>query len=225
MEAIAAHFEHVAQMEGFQTGSPVLFDLNQYEHQIPGGVISNLIRQLSELGFGERLDEVLAEVIQVRKDLGYPIMVTPVSQFVVTQASLNVTQGERYRTVIDEVIQFAFGHYGKQPVPVDPNIMDRINELPRTRELSHWEAPITRIEDLRRTFGSDLSDDDLLLLMLSSEEDLNAVRAKGPAKTEYSSANKPLASFVKELIKQKKSAHIHIRKEDFSLTLRKKMMS
>ena len=225
LEAIATHFEHVAQMEGFPKGSPVLFDLSQYEHQIPGGVISNLIRQLSELGFEDRLDEVLTEVIQVRKDLGYPIMVTPVSQFVVTQASLNVTQGERYKSVIDEVIQFALGHYGKQPVPVDTNIMDRINELPRTKELRHWEPPITRIEDLRRTFGSDLSDDDLLLMLLSSKEDLKAMRAKGPAKTEYSSVNKPLVAFIKELMKQKKPAHIHIQKENFSLTLRKKMMS
>ena len=225
LEAIATHFAHVAKMEGLPTGSPVLFDLSQYEHQIPGGVISNLIRQLSELGFEDRIEEVVDEAVQVRKDLGYPIMVTPISQFVVTQASLNVTQGERYRTVIDEVIQFALGHYGRQPVPVDPNIMDRINELPRTRELSRWEPPVTRIEDLRRTFGNDLSDDDLLLILLSSEEDLKTVRAAGPAKTEYSCANKPLAAFLKELMKQKKSTHIHIRKENFSLTLRKKAMS
>jgi len=221
LEAIAAHFSYVAQKEGLPTGSPVQFDLSQYEHQVPGGVISNLSRQLSELGFEHRLGEVLDEIVQVRRDLGYPIMVTPFSQFVVTQASLNVTQGERYKTVIDEVIRFALGHCGKQLVPVDPNLMDRINSLPRTSELAHWEPTETSMEDLRRDFGRDHSDEDLLLIFLASEEDLKATRASGPIKTKYSCVDKPLAAFIKELMKQKKSTCISIQRENFGLTLRK----
>ena len=104
---------------------------------------------------------MLDEIVQVRKDLGYPIMVTPFSQFVVTQASLNVTQRERYKTVIDEVIRFALGHCGKQLVPVDPKLMDRINSLPRTVELAKWEPTETTMEDLHRDFGRDYSDEDL----------------------------------------------------------------
>ena len=88
-------------------------------------MISNLSRQLAELGVEHLLGEVLKETALVRKEFGYPIMITPFSQLVVTQAMLNVTQGERYKTIPDEVIQFALGHYGKQPIPVDQNLMDR----------------------------------------------------------------------------------------------------
>jgi oxaloacetate decarboxylase alpha subunit len=162
LEAIAAHFGEVAEGERLPTGVPLEYDLNQYEHQVPGGVISNMKRQLAQLNFGHRLEEVLEETVLVRKELGYPIMVTPFSQFVVTQASLNIIQGERYKTITDEVIKFALGHYGDQASPVDQDFMDRIDSLPRTKEFISWKPDQVSIEDLRREIGKDLSDDDLL---------------------------------------------------------------
>ncbi len=221
LELIAAHFREVAENEGLPVGAPVEFDLFQYDHQVPGGVISNLRRQLAEIGFEHRLREVLEETVQIRRELGYPIMVTPFSQFVVTQASLHVIQGERYKTITDEVILCALGHYGKQPAPVDQEMMDRIDKLPRTRELKGWQPPQISIEDLRSQIGSGYSDEELLLLVLVSEEDLKAMRAAGPIKTEYSGAGKPLLSFIKELAKRRKATYIHIQKEDFSLTLKR----
>ena len=213
--------KEIAIVEGLPMGSPVEYDLYQFEHQVPGGVISNMKRQLAQLGAEHRMDEILEETVLVRKELGYPIMVTPFSQFVVTQASVNVMQDERYKNITDEIIKFALGHYGKQVKPVDENLMDRIQSLPRTKEFINWERPRTSIEDIRRQIGADLTDDELLLLVLVPEDDFKAMRDAGPIKTEYSGASKPLAAFIKELTKQKKSTFISIQKENFSLTLKK----
>lgn len=221
LEAIADHFREIAKAEGLPIGVPLEYDGYQFEHQVPGGVISNLKRQLAQLGAEHRLDEVLEETVLVCKELGHPIMVTPFSQFVVTQASVNVMQGERYKTITDEIIRFALGHYGKQIRPVEENLMDRIQSLPRMKELINWERPQTSIEDIRCQMGANLTDDELLLLVLAPEDDFKAMQAAGPIKTEYSGATKPLAAFIKELMKRKKSTYISIQKDNFSLTLRK----
>jgi oxaloacetate decarboxylase alpha subunit len=147
--------------------------------------------------------------------------VTPFSQFVVTQATVNVIQNERYRTVSDEVIRFALGQFGKQVRPVDPNLLDRIHNLSRTKDLLGWEPPRTSIEDLRRQVGAAMSDDDVLLLALVPEEDFSAMRAAGPMKTQYSAGNKPLAAFIRELVKQKNATFISVQDKDFSLVLRR----
>ena len=221
LEAIAAHFREVAKKEGLPTGEPLEYDSFQYEHQVPGGVISNLKRQLGQLNFEHRLEEVLEETVLVRKELGYPIMVTPFSQFVVTQATLNVTQGERYKAITDEVIRFALGLYGEQVSPVDQDLMDRIMSLPRTKDFIDWKPEEVSIEDLRGELEANLSDDELLLLVICPEKDFKAMRAAGPIKTDYSGADKPMVTFIKELMKRKNSTCISIQKEDLSLTLKK----
>jgi oxaloacetate decarboxylase alpha subunit len=221
LEAIAAHFREVATAEQLPLGVPAEYDAFQFEHQVPGGVISNMKRQLAQLGVAHRLEEILEETVRVRKELGYPIMVTPFSQFVVTQATVNVIQNERYRTVSDEVIRFALGQFGKQVRPVDPNLLDRIHNLSRTKDLLGWEPPRTSIEDLRRQVGAAMSDDDVLLLALVPEEDFSAMRAAGPMKTQYSAGNKPLAAFIRELVKQKNATFISVQDKDFSLVLRR----
>ncbi len=87
-------------------------------NQVPGGMMSNLANQLKEQGALHRMDEVLAEIPRVRKDLGYPPLVTPTSQIVGTQAVFNVLAGERYKTITNEVKYYLQGRYGKAPAPV-----------------------------------------------------------------------------------------------------------
>ena len=82
---------------------PVEYDYAQYMHQVPGGMISNLGHQLRQVGKEGRLQAVLEETVHVRADFGYPIMVTPLSQFVGSQAAINVIVGERYKEVTDQV--------------------------------------------------------------------------------------------------------------------------
>jgi pyruvate/oxaloacetate carboxyltransferase len=95
-------------------------------HQIPGGMFSNLISQLKEQKAADRLKEVLAEVPRVRKDLGYPPLVTPTSQIVGTQAVLNVVSGERYKIVPKEVKDYVKGLYGKPPAPISEKMKQKI---------------------------------------------------------------------------------------------------
>jgi len=92
-------------------------------NQVPGGMISNLSSQLKEQGALDRMDEVLAEIPDVRKDLGYPPLVTPTSQIVGTQAALNVITGQRYQSVTSEVKNYLLGHYGAAPGNIDKTIM------------------------------------------------------------------------------------------------------
>jgi pyruvate carboxylase subunit B len=89
-------------------------------NQVPGGMMSNLANQLKEQNALNRMNEVLAEIPRVRKDLGYPPLVTPTSQIVGTQAVLNVLTGKRYQTITNEVKRYLQGGYGKAPAPVDP---------------------------------------------------------------------------------------------------------
>ncbi len=97
-------------------------DTNVLIYQVPGGMLSNLVSQLIEQKALDKYDEVLAEIPKVRKDLGYPPLVTPTSQIVGTQAVLNVITGDRYKMVPKEVKDYVKGLYGKSPAMIDPQV-------------------------------------------------------------------------------------------------------
>jgi pyruvate/oxaloacetate carboxyltransferase len=97
-------------------------DVRVLQYQIPGGMLSNLVSQLRGQGAGDKYEDVLAEVPRVRAELGYPPLVTPSSQIVGTQATLNVVLGERYKIIPEEVRQYIRGYYGRPPAPIDPEI-------------------------------------------------------------------------------------------------------
>ena len=101
-------------------------DINALIYQVPGGMLSNLISQLAQQNKSDKLPEVLAEVPNVRKDCGYPPLVTPSSQIVGTQAVLNVVCGERYKMVTKEFKGILKGEYGKLPAEPDPAIVKKI---------------------------------------------------------------------------------------------------
>jgi oxaloacetate decarboxylase alpha subunit len=99
---------------------------NIVKYQVPGGMLSNLISQLKQQDASDRLNEVLSEVPNVRKDLGYPPLVTPMSQIVGTQAVLNVLSGERYKIVPKEINEYLHGKYGASPAPVNEEVRAKI---------------------------------------------------------------------------------------------------
>ncbi|MGN1086624.1 MAG: oxaloacetate decarboxylase subunit alpha [Porcipelethomonas sp.] len=101
-------------------------DANALIYQVPGGMLSNLLSQLKQAGKEDQLEEVLKEVPRVRKDAGYPPLVTPSSQIVGTQAVFNVIMGERYKMVTKEFKGIVKGEYGKTPVPIDPEFRKKI---------------------------------------------------------------------------------------------------
>jgi oxaloacetate decarboxylase alpha subunit len=168
LAAVSAHFRKIAETERLPIGVPAEYDLFHFDHQVPGGMMSNLKRQLRELGMEHRLGEILEEVIHVRREFGYPVMATPFSQIVGVQAMENVVSGERYKKIPDETIKYALQYYGPPVVPLDPNVMDKIMSLPRTKEFLNWEPEgyLKSVEELRREIGPELSDDALLLKIL-----------------------------------------------------------
>ena len=99
---------------------------NILKYQVPGGMLSNLMNQLKAQGAMDKYEEVLNEVPRVRKEMGYPPLVTPLSQMVGTQAVMNVMTGERYKTVPKEIKDYLHGLYGKSPAPVDEDIRKKI---------------------------------------------------------------------------------------------------
>ncbi|MBR4892378.1 MAG: oxaloacetate decarboxylase subunit alpha [Clostridia bacterium] len=101
-------------------------DINTLKYQVPGGMLSNLVSQLKQAGKEDKFDEVLKEVPRVREELGYPPLVTPTSQIVGTQAVLNVISGERYKMISNETKGLVKGEYGKTPVEIKPEIIEKI---------------------------------------------------------------------------------------------------
>ena len=101
-------------------------DANTLIYQVPGGMLSNLVSQLKQAGKEDQFEDVLREVPNVRKDAGYPPLVTPTSQIVGTQAVFNVIMGERYKMVTKEFKGLVKGEYGKTPVEIDPAFRKKI---------------------------------------------------------------------------------------------------
>ena len=122
---IVQHFKKVEKRlkdDGILTDKVKGIDVNTLIYQVPGGMLSNLINQLKKAGKEDKLMECLAEVPNVRKDCGYPPLVTPSSQIVGTQAVLNVIMGERYKMVTKETKDLFAGKYGKLPMPIDEEV-------------------------------------------------------------------------------------------------------
>ena len=128
IDELSDYIRNLAEQEGFPLGAPMEYDVYTYKHQMPWGMSNNWRFQLREQGLEDRYDEILEEIIRIRSDLGWPIMVTPFSQIVGVQAMLNVVSGERYRSVSDEIKRYALGHFGKLLAPVDADALDRIVE-------------------------------------------------------------------------------------------------
>jgi oxaloacetate decarboxylase alpha subunit len=222
LRPVAEHFTKVARREGLPIGAPVQYDYAQYVHQVPGGMISNLEHQLREVGAESRLAEALEETVKVRADFGYPIMVTPLSQFVGSQAAINVIVGERYKNVTDQVIRYALGNFGGEvETLMDPTVRDKILDRPRARELAALARPVLSLADIRRDLDAEgVSEEELLLRSIVRQEDIEATRSAGPAK-EYITDGDPLVSLVEELCRVADTDTIQVTRPGFSLTLRK----
>jgi len=119
---ISNYWEELRRRRGFERGVTRINDMKVFDHQVPGGMITNLVIQLEEQKALHRLNEVLQEIPRVRAELGYPPLVTPTSQVVGIQAVLNVLLGERYKMVPQEVKDYVRGYYGRPPAPIKEEI-------------------------------------------------------------------------------------------------------
>ena len=223
VKPIEEHFTAVAGRDGLPIGKPFAYEESQYLHQVPGGVISNLRHQLRLVGKEDKLQQTLDEAARVRADFGYPIMVTPLSQFVVSQAAINVIVGERYKEVTDQVIQYALGLWGKEaPALMDPNVKDKILSRSRAKDWQGWEPPEPSLDEVRRKFGGpSLSDEELLLRVYAGEDAVKGMNAAG-ASREHLNGTQPLIRLIEELSKKKDCNQVFISRPGLSLTLGKR---
>jgi oxaloacetate decarboxylase alpha subunit len=221
VKPVEDHFTAVAKRDGLPIGKPFAYDESQYLHQVPGGVISNLRHQLRLLGKEDRLQATLDESARVRADFGYPIMVTPLSQFVVSQAAINVMVGERYKEVTDQVIQYALGLWGKEaPALIDPDVKDKILSRGRAKEWRAWKPAELSLRDIRNKFGATVSDEELLLRVYAGEDAVKALPAAEVPRGQLS-ATQPLINLIQDLATNKRYSQVYIRQPGFSLSLRK----
>ncbi|HEV8720762.1 MAG TPA: biotin carboxyl carrier protein [Candidatus Binatia bacterium] len=222
IKAVEKHFTFIARREGHPIGAQREYDHAQYLHQVPGGMISNLGHQLRSVGMENRLQDTLEEAGRVRAEFGYPIMVTPLAQFVGSQAAINVITGERYKEVTDQVIQYALGHWGKEaPLVMDPNVRDKILNRPRATEWKGWTPPDLTLEEVRQKFAAPgVSDEELVLRVIAGEAAVKAMLAAGAPK-EYLRANQPLVRLIGELAKRRDCKHVYIQKEGLLLRMEK----
>ena len=136
---MSEYFSELAARIGRPVGTPAEYDVSIYRHQLPGGMTSTLRRQLREVGLENRWEDVLAEIPRVREELGWPIMVTPLSQFVGVQAFLNVTTSRRYSQIPDEVVKYVLGQYGPTPGELDPGVAATVLGSPKAEQLRQEE--------------------------------------------------------------------------------------
>ncbi len=219
LAVVSAHFRDLAREKGLPLGQPQEYDATYYHHQLAGGMVSTTRRMLEELRRPELFDAALEEVGRVRAEMGYPIIVTPVSQQVATQAVRNVIDAERWSNVSDETIRYFLGHYGEPAAPVDADVAERVLSRPRAGELRGLEP--VRLEGARQRFGRRISDEELLLRLTMPEEQVDAIRAPEPepsAPQQFSGSERPrrhpVVTLLDGVARRRSITHLHVQTDD-----------
>jgi oxaloacetate decarboxylase (Na+ extruding) subunit alpha len=217
LAAVSAYFHELALAKGLPVGMPQEFDATYYHHQLAGGMVSTTRRMLEELRRPELFDAALEEVGRVRAEMGYPIIVTPVSQLVATQSVRNVIDAERWTNVSDETIRYFLGHYGEPAAPVDREVAARVLSLPRAGELRDLEP--LHLEGARARLGRRISDEELLLRLTMPAEQVDAAMqgtASGGGRAAPTAAPErhPVVTLLEEVAKRSSVRHLRVQKED-----------
>jgi oxaloacetate decarboxylase alpha subunit len=203
----------LAREHGLPESSPAVYDEDYYRHQIPGGMISTLARQLGEMGRGDILPAIKEEVVKVREDLGYPIVVTPFAQFLVTQAMMNVLSGERYANIPDEVVAMVVGDFGSPPGPVSPEVLNRVESQGQTRTAPAEES----LRELRTRFGHQISDEELLLRALMPKDQVDDALGSSSRRDTMSLADEVMTALAED----QSSPQVTVTRGDMQVSLRR----
>jgi oxaloacetate decarboxylase (Na+ extruding) subunit alpha len=220
LSAVESYFTRLAEAEGLPAGRPLGFDAGYQHHQLPGGMVGTMRRHLKESRIPHLETAVIEELGRVRQELGWPIVMTPFSQILLTQAVMNVTSPERYSVMPDELVRYAMGRFGRPAMPIEPRVMERIASLPRTRELEA-EPPMAPVEELRKRLGKGLSDEELLLRATMPRNQVDAMLAAGPASRHYDPSSRPAMDLIRKLTSRRDLTHVSIEKPGFRLQLRR----
>jgi oxaloacetate decarboxylase alpha subunit len=172
----------------------------------------------------DKIDQTLEEAAQVRADFGYPIMVTPLSQFVGSQAAINVIVGERYKQVTDQTIEYAMGIWGKEGAALmDTDVKEKILNRPRAKEIAERPPPTDTLQDLRRKYGGQgVSDEEVVSRFFTSKEDVERLRTAGPPRSYGAKGGNPLLGLIGEISKDTERSSVYIANRNFSLRMEKR---
>ncbi len=215
---VSAYFTALAQAESLPIGAPMSFDATYLQHQLPGGMVGTMRRHLADHRVPHLESAVIEEIGRVREELGWPIVMTPFAQMVMTQAVMNVTGTERYSMIPDEVIRYALGKFGRPNQPIAPDVLDRIMSLPRTKELA-LEPGAADLGDLHKRIGAHLSDEEFLLRATMPAGQVDAMQAAGPAPRVYDPDQRPTMDLIRKLLSRTDMTRISIEKAGFKLEL------
>ncbi len=219
LRQLTGYWTRLACAEGLPPGTPQGFDASFLRHQIAGGVMTTTKRQLEELGMGDRLGAVIAETEQVRAELGYPIMVTPFPQMVMSQALFNVIGERRYAQVSDQVIRYVLGKFGKPTNPVDPAVLATILDRPHAKVLMA-ENDFPTLSELRKTFGTTMNDEEFLLRAVMPGDQVDAMLAAGRSRHTYTPEAAPLFALLKQLASRPMARDIVVERPGLRIALR-----
>jgi oxaloacetate decarboxylase alpha subunit len=217
---VSRYFTRLAEAEGLPAGRPQAFDAAYLQHQLPGGTIGTMRRHLTESRVRHLEGAVIEELGRVREELGWPIVMTPFAQMLITQAVMNVTGRERYGVIPDEVIRYALGRFGKPNVPINPEVYARIESHPRTREL-RAEPPMASLAELRKRLGPRLSEEELLLRATMPAGQVDAMLAQPPAPRHYDPGAQPAMTLIRRLAARHDLRYVCVQKPGFRLELRR----
>jgi len=173
---IAEYWEEVRGSKHLKRGITTLLSMEVFSHQVPGGMMSNLVSQLEQQKALDRLQDVMKEIARVRAEVGYPPLVTPLSQIVGTQAVINVLTGKRWDVVPMEMKDYVRGLYGKAPGPMDKDIVAKVlgGETPLAADIRPGSLVKTTYAEMEAEIG-DLakSEEDVLMYALFPNEARN----------------------------------------------------
>ncbi len=212
IDFVSDYLTDLAAREGFPAGAAMDYDAFHYQHQMPGGMLTHWRYQLASSGLEDRFDEILREIVRIRAELGWPIMVTPFSQIIAVQAMLNVVGGERYRAVPDEVKMYALGHFGKLLAPVDGEALDRIVENGSAKIPLEPQTLPPALPGLRAKYPHADDDERLLRYMFAGNEVDNMIAA-GPLKVS-APAGSAVARLIEALAGRPEVRYLEVRKKD-----------
>ena len=222
IDSASERIQEIADTEDKPVGVPRAFDGLHYMHQLPGGMLTNFESQLETAGLGDRFEELLYEVARVREELAYPIMITPFAQFVGTQAVMNVTTGDRYSVVPNEIKKYALGYYGEPLAPLDPDVLEKImangsSEI--TEEIPELK-PV--LPDLKKDPDEDI--DTLLLRVMfagSQVDEMKRFVAEGRGGEGEGVKGGVLTSLVQQIYDSSDTTDFHLKTSDLEINLTK----
>lgn len=214
LDEVGRYFAALAEREQQPVGMPAEYEPSHYVTQYAGGAMSNLVSQLRQAGIADKLPAVLEEIGRVRVELGSPIMVTPYPAIVAAQAVMNVLYGERYKQVPDEVKKYVCGYFGELPLPVDPNVKDRVIAN-GSRQVAVTPPRIEPVLPQLRQRYKNVGDDELVLRYMYGDAKYSELGATNTS--DIYSVNHPIVDLVAGLAARPRRNRVQVSGADFSV--------